>query len=64
MSFGLDSSSKTSSTFRPRMPPALFTRSAHHSPPRWPAAPTGAATPARIGMTPIFTGSDGMPFLA
>src|SRR4051812_8943659 len=37
------------------MPPALFTRSAHHSVPRSPAAPTGAAMPARMAMTPIFT---------
>src|SRR5438045_2992813 len=37
------------------MPPALFTRSAHHSVPRSPAAPTGAAIPARIATIPIFT---------
>src|SRR5262245_40672400 len=43
------------------MPPALFTRSAHHSVPRSPAAPTGAAMPARIAITPIFTGSVGTP---
>ncbi len=43
------------------MPPALFTRSAHHSVPRRPAAPTGAAMPARMARTPIFTGSDGTP---
>src|SRR5438876_8909714 len=37
------------------MPPALFTRSAHHSVPRSPAVPTGAAMPARIATMPIFT---------
>src|SRR5438045_9415542 len=37
------------------MPPALFTRSAHHSVPRSPAVPTGAAMPARIATIPIFT---------
>src|SRR5262249_26056284 len=43
------------------MPPALFTRSAHHSVPRRPAAPTGAAMPARMARTPILTGSAGTP---
>src|SRR5262249_13584548 len=38
------------------MPPALFTRSAHHSVDRNPAAPTGAAMPARMASTPSFTG--------
>ena len=51
-------------TWRPRMPPALFTRSAHHAVPRSPAVPTGAAMPARIASMPIFTGSEGTPFLA
>src|SRR5437016_1916088 len=37
------------------MPPALLTRSAHHSVPRSPAVPTGAAMPARIARMPIFT---------
>src|SRR5947207_7611148 len=37
------------------MPPALFTRSAHHSVPRRPAVPTGAAMPARIATMPILT---------
>ena len=46
------------------MPPALFTRSAHHAVPRSPAMPTGAAMPARMAITPIFTGSLGTPFLA
>src|SRR5947209_3078354 len=45
-----------SCTGRPRIPPALFTRSSHHSVERSPAAPTGAAIPARIVSTPIFTG--------
>src|SRR6266705_3410671 len=45
-----------SCTGRPRIPPALFTRSSHHSVERSPAAPTGAAMPARIVSTPIFTG--------
>src|SRR5439155_22064849 len=49
------SSSTTSCTLRPRMPPALFTRSAHHSVPRRPAVPTGAAIPARIATMPILT---------
>src|SRR5256885_10899638 len=39
------------------MPPALFTRSAHHSVARSPAVPTGAAMPARMATTPSFTGS-------
>src|SRR5215472_9087660 len=64
VSFGLDSSSTTSWTWRPRMPPDLFTRSAHHSVPRRPAAPTGAAMPARMASTPIFTGSEGTPLRA
>src|SRR5215831_16225699 len=42
VSFGFDSSSTTSCTGRPRIPPPLFTRSAHHSVARSPAAPTGA----------------------
>jgi len=46
------------------MPPALLTRSAHHSVPRSPAVPTGAAMPARMATTPILTGSVGTPFLA
>src|SRR5262245_7092708 len=46
------------------MPPDLLTRSAHHSVPRNPAAPTGAAMPARIARMPILTGSDGTPGLA
>src|SRR5262249_50888541 len=46
------------------MPPALFTRSVHHSVARSPAAPTGAAMPARMASTPILTGSDGTPGLA
>src|SRR5262245_66029640 len=46
------------------MPPDLFTRSAHHSVPRSPAVPTGAAMPARMARTPIFTGSEGTPFFA
>src|SRR5438445_4454418 len=45
-----------SCTCRPRIPPDLFTRSAHHSVARRPAAPTGAATPTRIVRTPILTG--------
>src|SRR5881398_205293 len=56
VSFGFDSSSTMSCTGRPRIPPALFTRSSHHSVERSPAAPTGAAIPARIVSTPIFTG--------
>src|SRR5262245_46820344 len=46
------------------MPPALFTRSAHQTVPRSPAAPTGAAMPARMVSSPIFTGSAGTPFRA
>src|SRR5512144_429197 len=46
------------------MPPALLTRSTHHSVPRRPAVPTGAAMPARMASTPILTGSDGTPGLA
>src|SRR5947209_3446086 len=44
------------------MPPALFARSVHHSVARKPAAPTGAAMPARIARMPILTGSAGTPF--
>src|SRR5438093_7843983 len=43
------------------MPPDLLTRSVHHSVPRSPAVPTGAAMPARMAMMPIFTGSEGTP---
>ncbi len=57
----MDSSSTTSWTGRPRMPPALLVRSTHHSVPRRPAWPTGAAMPARIARMPILTGSDGTP---
>jgi len=64
VSFGVDSSSRTSWTCLPRMPPDLLTRSAHHSVPRSPAVPTGAAMPARMARTPIFTGSEGTPFFA
>ena len=46
------------------MPPALLTRSTHHSVPRSPAWPTGAAMPARMARTPTLTGSDGTPGLA
>ena len=46
------------------MPPARLTRSAHHSVPRSPAVPTGAAMPARMATTPILTGSVGTPFFA
>src|SRR5262249_37932677 len=46
------------------MPPDLFTRSAHHSVPRNPAVPTGAAMPARMARMPILTGSEGTPFFA
>src|SRR3989442_13296025 len=41
------------------MPPDLLVRSVHHSVPRSPAAPTGAAMPARMARMPILTGSDG-----
>src|SRR5712691_4672621 len=43
------------------MPPDLLVRSVHHSVPRSPAVPTGAAMPARMAMMPILTGSDGTP---
>src|SRR4029077_18598869 len=46
------------------MPPVLLTRSTHHSVPRRPAVPTGAAIPARMARTPILTGSDGTPGFA
>src|SRR3989442_732124 len=45
-----------SCTGRPRIPPALFTRSSHHSVERSPAGPTGAATPAGIVSPPSFAG--------
>src|SRR5262245_25065968 len=39
-------------------------RSVHHCVARSPAAPTGAAMPARMARMPILTGSDGTPGLA
>src|SRR5688572_23590191 len=56
VSFGFDSSSTTSSTLRPRMPPPALIRSTAHCVPRSPDSPTGAVTPALAASTPIFTG--------
>src|SRR2546422_7389586 len=58
VSFGLDSSSITSSSLRPRMPPAALMRSVAHCTPRSPDSPTGASTPALAARMPSFTGPD------
>src|SRR5438445_3294333 len=56
VSFGLDSSSMTSSSLRPRIPPAALRRSAANWTPRSPDSPTGASTPALAARTPSRTG--------
>src|SRR5437870_8619756 len=56
VSFGLDSSSITSSSLRPRMPPAPLMRSAANCTPRSPDSPTGASTPALAARMPSRTG--------
>src|SRR5213592_18059 len=56
VSFGLDSSSITSSSLRPRMPPAPLMRSVANCTPRSPDSPTGASTPALATRMPSRTG--------
>src|SRR6267143_2184435 len=56
VSFGLDSSSITSSSVRPRMPPAALMRSVANCTPRSPDSPTGASTPALAARMPSRTG--------
>src|SRR5881296_2750511 len=56
VSFGLDSSSITSSSLRPRMPPAPLMRSVANCTPRSPDSPTGASTPALAARMPSRTG--------
>src|SRR2546422_439892 len=59
VSFGLDSSSITSSSLRPRMPPAPLMRSVANCTPRSPDSPTGASTPALAARMPRQGGSAG-----
>ena len=56
VSFGLVSSSITSSNLRPAMPPSLFIRSVAHCTARMPHSPAVPATPERGAMIPILSG--------
>src|ERR1700720_3605598 len=56
VSFGLVSSSNTSSILRPAMPPSLFIRSAAHWTPRIPHSPAVPAAPDRGAIIPIRKG--------
>ena len=56
VSFGLVSSSITSSNLRPAMPPSLFIRSVAHCTARMPHSPAVPAAPDRGAMMPIRSG--------
>ena len=56
VSFGLVSSSITSSNLRPAMPPSLFIRSVAHCTARMPHSPAVPAAPERGAMIPILSG--------
>src|SRR5690242_3713606 len=58
VSFALVSSSTTSSTLRPRIPPDALTRSAHHWVVTSAHSPMLPSTPERDARTPTLTGPD------